>query len=115
GLVLFLRNRPASLALSKFNQIEPGMTRKQVWQLMEAIPEAGSFTGNSLDEWGFGQHFVIVVRFDPDEPGKPDERDPKGDNWKVTKVLLLDFSRPNPIQDFLKRFGLWRSPDRSKP
>ncbi len=113
------RDRPASLANSKFDQIEPGMTRQQIWQLMEDTAEADCSPGNSLDTWQFRDRFVIIVEFEPDysvEPGTIDERDPEGENWKVTEVSLLNFSKPNPIQHFLTRFGLWsKSPHRSKP
>jgi hypothetical protein len=109
AFLLFPRHRSASLAHWAFTQIEPGMTRKEVWHLMQGIPDADGEGGYIMDFWEFGNKWEITVHFFPDNSGQPgsvDEQDPEGQNWKVTKVSL-DSSETNPIEKFLMDIGLW--------
>jgi hypothetical protein len=108
--LLFPRDRPASLAHSAFRQIEPGMTRKEVWNLMQDFPDAVNWHANAMACSQFGGRFLVIVKFDPDyyvEPGTVDERDPEGENWRATEVTLHDFSERGPIEKLVMHVGLW--------
>jgi hypothetical protein len=94
------------------------MTRKQVRELMRDIPEEDSNVGNQLDRWGIQGRYVLMVQYGPNnsvQPGAIDQLDPEEENWTVEHVALLDFAKPNPIEQFLARVGLWsRSPSPDK-
>jgi hypothetical protein len=110
GFLWLDRMSQDSRAKLRLYQIECGMTRKQVWELMRDIPDRDSMRATSVDSWEMGGGYLLTVRFAPDhdvEPRTVDERDPGGDNWTVENVVLLDLTKPNPLRQFLARFGLW--------
>jgi hypothetical protein len=96
-------------ALDRYNRIGPGMTRREVKEIMADIPDALWSSANSVDLWHIGRKYFLMVKFEPSyyvKPGTVNERDPEGDNWTVESVDLFDLSAPNPVEEFLWHFGL---------
>jgi len=104
-------------ARSFYDQIAPEMTRSQVKELMRDAPVTNFSHYDSLDGWQISGKCIMIVKFSPDYDGENglDQTDPRGENWRATEVMLLDFSNPNPMEQLLERLGLWsRSKDLSK-
>jgi hypothetical protein len=97
------------LAKLKFDQIECGMTRKQVRELMRNIPGAEMYPAKQADVWILGGHYWVLATYSPNydvEPGIIDPRDAVTEDWTVEEAFLEDISDRGLIRKWLEKFGL---------
>jgi hypothetical protein len=109
GGMVWLAYPSRNQARKLFDQIECGMTRTQVWELMKDVPEEDSLKGPlSLNTWEIDGRYLMMVTFLPDhEVGAPNPGDDDDNNWTVNEVTLIDVSKPTPFLQYLDKIGLW--------
>jgi hypothetical protein len=108
--VAFGRSSHVEAVVSKYDQIQIGMRRDQVYELMNDLSNLDQSAGPCLDVWSLKDRYILFVYYGTGHGERTSATDAdakQGDELVVEEVSLVDRSEPSDIQSLLGELGLW--------